>query len=1246
MLRVKPSGAGLSAYFITLIALLSLAAAGWAQNATTGAISGVVSDPSGAVIPGATVTATSASDGSIHTTTTQINGHYLLPLLKPGDYTVTVAHTGFSTLKRSPVSVAVSGDTNLDAQLKVGESTQTVEVTGAPPLIQPDNANIESTLNATAIANLPNPGNDLTFLAQNAPGATMQKGSFFNATYNGLPGTSANFTIDGGSYNDPFLGLNNSGPTNLSLGANDIQEVTVATNPYSVDQGHAESANINYVSKRGGNDFHGNAEWQWNGRTLNAYDTFVKSVPVSVGGPLPPKPFDNVNNYAGSIGGPILHNKWFFFVDDEGARIDLPVVSSGNVVPTANFIKYAAQQLAVGGCETNPQYFLPTANNGAAPATGNCAVNGATQPGVANGQNGNYLYLPPEPQETAFQQHELGLYQINNPKLQLTPNAAFGCNLDPQFVSSTNPLGVDPNYVPQLAGGQATGDANLIPSDTGCEDLATFSGSNLTWENKLVARTDWNPNPTNSFWFAYNNDRGLQATGLSADNPIFNTSSFQPSWGTNMDWTHVFSSSLVSDAAFDTSWYSAPFGFADQSVVNQIQPWQFNSPFDTLGSQGFPQGRNVTILTLFDNVTYTRGAHQFKFGTNYMRERITDFDFVGSEVPSISAGSFAELEYGTATDASVNFPINATQPIRLFDVELYGGDTWQVTPHLTFIYGVRASTDSNPKDPQGTFGNPTDWEQMVHNVNISPAQDLFASGKLFNAVPFTFWQPRVAFSYQPWENTVFKGGWGMFEAVAPGVTADNMIANPPFDPAFGAGYDVGELGAIPPNAGANNCAFSAAGTGQCGVLMDPSQPNSVTNAMLLANQAFQQAFASKALSCAASGAPANCIPVQSLFIQPQAGLKEPYADEWSFGIERQFGRNLAFTVNYVGNRSYHDMPSVFGGGVDVNAFQTLCAGCLAPFPFSASGTAPDPRYSSVTQLRFDGYSTYNGLQTQLTERGFHGLTLALNYAWAHALATGTPISDSIPVSDTYRDQAGTPYNVLSANYTYQLPWHVGGSLLGGLVNGWQISGATFAQTGQPIFINGGSVGSVLFQTPDLGSRSFIRSAYELKGVNPYSKNVPLPGVGDINTATSGSGFYQWLNPNAFISMYNHFGTGSCYDPGSGQYAGPNAADCQFPATNAYHLFGPGFEWTNFFLTKNFQITEGMRFRLDAQAYNLFNHPNYSNPNTNAIIPGHASTLVNAGTISSLTAPSTGLLGNGLGGDNAPRMIAIQGEIIF
>src|SRR6201988_424690 len=226
--------------------------------------------------------------------------------------------------------VTIDQATTLNIVLSLGGATSTVEVTTQAPLLQTENADVSTNFDQTQIAQVPNPGNDLSYIAQTAPGVIQNtQGGNGNFSAYGLPATSNLFTINGQDENDPFLNLNNSGATNLLLGNNDVQEATVVTNGYSGQYGRLAGANVNYVTKSGGNSFHGNALYWWNGSILNANSYFNNQNGT-------PRPFVNANQWAASIGGPIKKDKTFFFVDTEGLRFVLP--TSTNVrIPSSQF---------------------------------------------------------------------------------------------------------------------------------------------------------------------------------------------------------------------------------------------------------------------------------------------------------------------------------------------------------------------------------------------------------------------------------------------------------------------------------------------------------------------------------------------------------------------------------------------------------------------------------------------------------------------------------------------------------------------------------------------------------------------------------------------------------------------------------------------------------------------------------------------------------------------------------------------
>src|SRR3984885_2568077 len=263
--------------FALLLAVVFCAPQVPAQTQTTGEITGVVTDPSGAGVAAAKVTLLDNAKGSAQTTVTNKDGIYHLQLLNPSSYTVSVASSGFEETKKI-LTVALGQVTTGDIQITIGAASVTANVeSGAEPLLQTENGNVATTFNQQQLSGTPNPGNDLTAIVQTAPGLVMNTaGGLGNFSDHGVGAASNLFTLDGMDDNDPFLNLNNSGATNLLLGANDVQESTIVSSGYSGEYGTLAGATVSYVTKSGGNEFHGNAVYYWNGSAFNANDWFLK----------------------------------------------------------------------------------------------------------------------------------------------------------------------------------------------------------------------------------------------------------------------------------------------------------------------------------------------------------------------------------------------------------------------------------------------------------------------------------------------------------------------------------------------------------------------------------------------------------------------------------------------------------------------------------------------------------------------------------------------------------------------------------------------------------------------------------------------------------------------------------------------------------------------------------------------------------------------------------------------------------
>jgi len=338
----------------SLSALIAMSALSLAQSGTSSAISGVVFDPSGAAVAGAFVDAIEVNTHTKRRAQTDPTGHYLFSQVNPGIYQLVASSNGFAVCSSAPTPVPVGRNVALNFVLKLNTSSQNVEVSAQEGLVTLDNPNTTTTLEAKTIKSLPNPGQDLTYLAQFAQGALMNTagssndakaaGGYGNVEFNGLPATSNGYILDGYDTNDPWLGLNIGLSTNLVIGMDAVEQATVNTNSFSVDQGRYAVAQVNFFTKSGTNRFHGDIYELWNGSLLNAKNYFLQANDTE--DDVARKPRSVVNEFGVSVGGPIRENKLFFFSHYEGIRLALPLVSQ-LTLPSAPFQSYVLKHLAI-----------------------------------------------------------------------------------------------------------------------------------------------------------------------------------------------------------------------------------------------------------------------------------------------------------------------------------------------------------------------------------------------------------------------------------------------------------------------------------------------------------------------------------------------------------------------------------------------------------------------------------------------------------------------------------------------------------------------------------------------------------------------------------------------------------------------------------------------------------------------------------------------------------------------------------
>jgi hypothetical protein len=1128
--------------FISIISVYALMAIpAVAQSLTSGDVTGLVTDPSGAIIRNAQVQLKSNQTGATNNATTNGQGTYRFSLLNPGTYTVTATAPGFQTTEHA-VEVTVGQATTANLQMALAGSSTTVEVTAAGNIIQTENGNISTELSPTQIANIPNPGNDLSYYVQTAPGATMNtQTGYGNTALYGISGTSNLFTINGMNDNDPFLNTNNSGATNLLLGANDVSTAAIVNNGYSGQYGEMAGANVNFVTKSGSNNFHGNAEYFWDGTVMNANDWFNDhTVPAT------PRPFVNANQWAASLGGPIVKNKTFFFLDTEGLRLLIPTVTPVNV--------------------PSPQFEAATLANLAT--------------------NGNAGEIP-------FYNSIFSIY--NNAR-----------------------------------GGGYSRAANILPGG-GCDGGVVLAGgapcalqfqssiNNLTTEWLLTARVDQNIGTNDRAFIHFRTDHGVQATFTDPLSATLNAQSVQPQYEGQMQENHTFSSNAINQFIVAGSWYSAVFRPPSLSSAVALMPYSLTFAGGELASPGgpdystWPQGRNDTQYQIEDDYARQIHNHSLKFGVNFRRNDITDYTPGGfnAAIPTADFANLGSFFNGTVDTYEQAFASRATEPLALYSLGGYAQDEWAIKPRLKITLALRLEHNSDPICQTNCFSRLSDSFDAVGHDPLQPYNQALVTG-LNQALPnyqSLAWEPRIGFAWQPFDTgaTVIRGGVGIFSDIFPGLIATSFDTNSPLKNTF----------------------FTS------GLQLAPGLPGSSQTAATAANSAFLAGFNSGLNIAQIEAGPNGAFFSPPALVNADNHIHYPTYDEWNFELQQAIGSKMSVSLNYVGNHGSHlallnpgvnaycntpgtplpYQPGLSGAGA--------CTATLGITGFTGLPTSPvDPRFSTVSEAQSAGVSNYNGLTATFTRHVSKSLQFQASYTWSHALDdvsnggflpfnfdTNTSIlSPQDPYNLKAYNYGNSDYDVrhqFNMNYVYTTPklhgWE--GALLD-----WTVSGTIFARTGLPFTVFDGTSSTLLGAYnygPALGLDLFANSF-----VAPFS-------------CSSSATTTPCLTASQFTSPIV---------PGTSSTFGDERRN---------QVYGPNFFDTDMTLMKNFSIPhwEGAQFQIGAQAFNLFNHPNFDQPVADLSNPQFGSIIRTVG------AP-TSIFGAFLGGDASPRAVQIRAQLQF
>jgi Carboxypeptidase regulatory-like domain len=1177
---MKLQGPALALSLLTFagLAMVASAPAAYAQSAVTGAISGVVADATGAVVPNATVTVINAGTNAKLVVTTNAEGRYTAPQLVPGTYRVSATSSGLQS-ETSLITVLIG--TTLTADIKVTPTADKtiVEVNATTlPLVDTQNVALATTFNPEQIQNLPTPGGDVTTIAFTVPGVSVNAGGEYgNFSAQGLPGISNLFVLNGFDNQDPFLNLNNSGSSNLTLGQGELAEATVVLNGYNSQFGRAAGAIVQYTTKTGTNKFHGLVDYNYNGTVLNSNGWFNQFEGLA-------RPHAISNEWAANAGGPIIRDKVFFFADYEGLRYVLPGTSSYLTFPTPALQSYI---LANVPASAQSIYALGLNSFTKSPAYANSTP-------VTNGTAGNQ-----------------------------DGNNALGCGL-----AASGGL-----YGTPVPGGGTFG------VDTPCMSVGAASVNNINKEWLFTGRADWNISDKHRIYGRYKMDRGSQPTSTSFIDPLFNAESIQPEYEGQFNDSYVISPTKTNVLVVAANWYTAYFGPSNAAASIAALPINFyytDAGLDGSGVNsspglpeiGFPyylfQGRNVTQYQIQDDFSWIHGKNTLKFGVNFRRDLISDYDSQGDvAIPYTLLYSLGDFASGTLSPNSPwyrhnqfdqSFTATPTAHLALYNLGAYFQDEWQATPKLKLTAGVRIDRTGNPLCHNGCYAkyagafpsSGTAYNDAIDSQNWNA----FPSVEAFN------FQPRFGFNFSIDDKTEIRGGVGLFSDLYPAVFLDNPIQNfPNFN------QETIYTGAL-----------NTTGNGTVG-----SYANQ-------ANQVVQQGFSTGQTPQQI----ANTLYNQNVPFSPPT-LKAyfpgefhvPIYAEYSLQLQRQLGRADAIILSYAGNYGYNEMltnpylnagngyftDGTFTGDTTVGNWAS--AGSFVG-DGSLTTNPPDSRFYQATAYTNVAHSNYNGAMVTWKHIA-HGITSELNYTYSHSLDMAS--NDSLS-SEPYSGNAVTSgqltpslsrlnlnysnsdydiRNNLTADVVYQEPHLHSHRILDQVAGGWILGGKTYYRSGTPFSItNGGVIGGY----PNLSGSLLAQLA---------------PGVSQ----------HQILNPTA--SNPHSCAFTDCMDPASAAAPGSqfvaSGSQTTYGTLRRNTLYGPHYVDTDLSLSKKIVNFERISFQLGADAANLFNHANFANPTTDVSVSSF-------GQIQSTVAAPTSPYGSFQGAAVTQRLLIVHGKFVF
>jgi outer membrane receptor protein involved in Fe transport len=986
---------------ILLLSMLSVAAYG--QTAGTGAIAGTITDPRGAVVAGATISAIDVTTGEKRTTVSSGTGNYLVPLLLPATYRVEVSKSGFRVSVSAGITVHITETATVNVELEVGAATETVEVTANAILLKTEQSALGNVVDQKQVSALPLVTRNYSQILGLSPGVSAET---FSAGEIGRGGVDDAMVAGGGSYQDNNFQMNgievndlqNSGHYSGGVATpnpDSIQEFKVQTSQYDASYGRNAGANVDVLTKAGTNSWHGNVWEYFRNEALNANDFFRNETGA-------PRAVLRQNQFGFTLGGPIKKDKLLFFTSYQGTRqqngID-PNCSSSVVLPA----------LTSSMDRTDPNALA--ASVGPATAFGGVALPGILVTGDNVSSQALALFNAKLPN---------GQYVIPNPQIIIT----------------------DP----------ATG----LP-----EGFSTFSSACPYHEDQFITNLDWLQTPKSTFqgrFFFANSDATFtlpqtQVTGYTLPGaPLTNPQNFR---NFSLSHTYLFSTRLVNQAQIG---FHRTYSGTDQSFPLSYSDIGSSVPsFDNARAVinvigGFNMGGNGQTVILGQNtyefqdtLSWIHGRHSVRFGggLSWGQDYMSSFSFAGYS----AFFNYPGLLYGQA-------PLNPflTEDLagltprhwRVWDGHVYAQDDIKVTPHLTLNLGFRyerlgdfgevngrnSNMDLslvNPNPPTVAEGGTLAGIEVSSNFPGTLPPGVVSSGNNLGikGVGQNTWSPRIGFAWTlPGTNRlVLRGGYGIYYQRSSGQMFLQQISDQPFGlirvqyPDFTTGF----ASPMPPDPGA-----------------------------------FPQ-FVPYAAPDPTTGAPGTNL---SPSLNDQ-NIRPPIFQRYSLNLQTQLARDFVLEVGYAGMRGthmivWHDVNQANLASV-ANPIRGETTNTLANIPLRVPYEGFSP--NSLNDLESaTGFAWYNALEVSLSKRFSYGLQFLASYTFARDLANvwgstvGANGGEVVGNNNDPRWDYGPDIFVRPQRFVfsgvYELPGHSNRhSWLGQTLGGWKLAGVATVQSG-------------------------------------------------------------------------------------------------------------------------------------------------------------------------------------------------------